>query len=123
MPKKKTTTQDLGELLTVNPVDIFRITKEGIPKLGDFAITKEEVVALQEEIKFLERTRIWSILTATLADSAKKIMFEKSKSFEDMRTGKALLYNIQLMKTIMKQIRSAQITQTESQKVSQPKKV
>jgi hypothetical protein len=95
--------------LQIEPKDIFKITKEGYVLLGANPITKEEVSALQEEIKFLEKTRIWSIMTNGVCDLAKQIMFEKAQTFEDMRTGKAMLKNVELMKNTMIQIKNLQI--------------
>lgn len=104
------------DMLKVIPNDIFVVAKGCYILLGVNPITKEEVVSLQEEIKFLEKTRIWSIMTNSVADKAKEKMFENALTFEDMTFGKAMLKNIQLMKTIMSQIRGIKIP------VEKPKK-
>ena len=96
------------ESLQVIESDVYSVTKEGAIFLGENPMTKEEVSSLQEEIKFLEKTRVWSILTNTLAYKAKEKMFENATTFEDMRFGKAMLFNITFMKTLMKQIKALQ---------------
>jgi len=102
-------TDNLTPLLTVEPNDIFTVTKEGVVYLGANPMAKEELKSLQEEIKFLEKTHIWGILTATVADEAKRIMFERSETFEDMRTGKAILRSISLFKRICAQLKSVNL--------------
>jgi hypothetical protein len=108
--------KDLTPLLSVIPQDIFVIAKGGYVLLGVNPITKEEVVSLQEEIKFLEKTRIWSIMTASICDKAKEKMFENALTFEDMTFGKAMLKNVQLMKQIMSQIKGIKIPVEKAKK-------
>jgi hypothetical protein len=98
--------QSAKTLLLVEPKDIYTVTKTGSVYLGEFPVTKDELKTLQEEIKYLEKTRIWSILVNTVSDKAKEIMFEKSETFEDMRTGKAMLLNIRQMKKILTELKS-----------------
>lgn len=105
-------------LLEVVPTDIFRTSTKGYIFLGVYPITKEEVISLQEEIKFLEKTRIWSILTSSIVDKAKEKMFENAETFEDMTFGKAMMKNVELMRKIMSQIRS--ITIQEKKKTEKP---
>jgi len=53
----------------------------------------------------LERSRLWQIITNTLADIARKTMFEKAENFDDMRIGKAILYSIDLQKKIIEAVK------------------
>ena len=108
--------QELSEYLMVKPQDVLKILEGGYVLLGSDPITIEEVSSLQEEIKFLEKTRIWAILTATVCDKAKQIMFEKAITFDDMKTGKAMLFNVDLMKKMMTQIKSIKIAQPKKKK-------
>ena len=105
--------------LSINEKDIFKVTKEGYVLLGNQGMTKEEVSALQEEIKFLEKTRIWAIMTTGVKDVAKQIMFEKAQTFEDMRVGKAMLYNLELMRNTMIQIKNIQLPKKPTGKKSE----
>lgn len=86
---------------TVDPKQVLKQGKNGIFLIDDEIVSKEEMRSLQSEAKFLQHTRLWQILTETIKDQAEKVMFEKSTSFEDMRTGKMMLYNINLQKQIV----------------------
>lgn len=67
-------------------------------------ITDSELKMLKEESSYILRTRLWSILTNSLKDQAKKSMFERSKSWEDMLFGKAMLYNLDVQEKIIELI-------------------
>lgn len=86
---------------TVDPKQVLKQDKNGIFLIDNEIVSKEEMRSLQNEAKFLQHTRLWQILTETIKDQAEKVMFEKSTSFEDMRTGKMMLYNINLQKQIV----------------------
>jgi hypothetical protein len=88
-------------IITTNPQDVFEINK-GIFLLGGEQMSLEEIRSIQEEVKFVEKTRLWKIITATLEDDAREKMFIKSTSFDDMWAGKMMLYNIDVQKKIMK---------------------
>lgn len=95
MTKKK-------DILAVKAEDVLTVsTKSGSIFLGKDKITDGEFKNLQEEASYLKNTRIWSVLTNTLRDQAKKTMFEKSKNWDDMVTGKAMLYNIGVQENIV----------------------
>lgn len=71
-------------------------------QLNGKPITTAEVKSLQEEIKFLKKTRIWNIIHETIGEQARQVMFERSTTYQDMLTGKMMLYNLKLQKDIMK---------------------
>ena len=73
--------------------------------LGGYEITGKELKSLQEEIAYLEKTRIWGVLTNTIANDARQRMFENAISFDDMRAGKMTLYTIALMKKVLSLIK------------------
>lgn len=85
--------------------DILR-QKDGKIEIGGQSLSQEEIRILKEEALYIERTRLWSILTNTLADDARQVMFEKSKDFEDMRTGKAILYAIDIQEKIINKFKT-----------------
>lgn len=101
--------QSTKAILYVDSNDIYTVSETGGVYLGETPVTKDELKSIQSEIKFLEKTRIWAILTNTMVEKAKEIMFEKSETFEDMRTGKAMLLNIRQMKKIMAELKSISI--------------
>lgn len=67
-------------------------------------LDKKEIKVLQEEIAFLEKTWIWDIFQKTLRHQAKKVMYENSTSFEDMQSGKLMLYNLDVQKKIVENL-------------------
>ena len=107
MTKRIQTENDLLRklLCVVVPEDVFCVDKQGKAYLGGYPITEKEVKSLREEIAYLEKTRIWGVLTNTIANDAKQRMFECAKDFDDMRGGKFILYAIDLQKKIMNLIK------------------
>jgi len=82
--------------------DVLKIDeKTGQATLGGEKITDNELRGLKEEAGYIQRTRLWSVLTNTLQDQAHTVMFTKSKSWEDMVTGKTMLYNIDIQQKII----------------------
>jgi hypothetical protein len=97
------------KILTVEPKDIYSVVGNTV-YLGDDTMSKEELKSLIEEIKYLEKTRIWAILTNTVTNRAKEIMFEKSESFDDMKWGKAILWSVRQMRKIIAELKSISIS-------------
>ena len=105
----KTRIQTENELLrnllcVITPEDILTIQNKQL-YLGGFPITESDIKSLKEEIAYLEKTRIWEILTDTIANDAKERMFNNAKDFDDMRGGKFTLYAIDLQKKIINLIK------------------
>ncbi len=91
-------------LCSVISEDVFHV-EHSLPFLGNEQLSMEEIKMLKEEIRFLENTRIWHIITNTLASDAQEKMITKSQSFNDMLSGKMLLYGISVQKNIMRKIK------------------
>ena len=89
------------DVLEVNADDILTTGKTGGIYLNKIRVTDQELHTLQEEAAYLKGTRLWGILTSTLKDQAKQVMFEKAQSFDDMRMGKAMLHNIGVQENIV----------------------
>ena len=85
--------------------DVVSFSREGI-YLGAYKVGKEELHALKEEIKYFEKARIWEILTNTLAFKAIERIGEKSITFDDVWSGKMMLFNIELQKNILAVIKN-----------------
>ena len=58
------------------------------------------------EAKALEGFRIWSIMQETIRNEAMDRGFNKSTSFDDLKTCKLMLYNLDVLKSIVNVIRS-----------------
>lgn len=90
----------------IDPKQVLKQSKTGVLTIDGEIVGNEEMRSLQNEVKFLTHTRVWKILTETLKEQAEKIMFEKSTSFDDMKTGKMMLYNLNVQQQIIKIIES-----------------
>ena len=75
--------------------------KQGAIFLGGERITPEECVNLKQEAELILTTDLWKIFNNTIRDIANKTMFEKSESFDDMKSGKCFLYNLSLQNKIL----------------------
>lgn len=64
-------------------------------------ISHSEALSLKQEAKMLQNTRLWSIMQETLKSNARDTMITKSRTFEDMRSGKLMLYNLDIQKKII----------------------
>ena len=64
-------------------------------------LTPMEQKILKEEATYISKTELWGIFQNTIADTARKVMFENSKDFDDMRTGKAMLRNLDVQRKII----------------------
>lgn len=60
---------------------------------------------LREEVKFIKESAIWKIMTNSLKEEARRTMNEKAMNFEDMRSGKLLLYAISLQEKIIEKLK------------------
>lgn len=122
-PQEMTRDEILYELLSdmvgsVDPKSIFfakRIEagkdagKYGIT-IGGKRITPVQAKNLQDEVKMLEQTQLWKLLTETLIHEANLTMFQKAKTTDDLFWGKAILHAVGILKTITTAVRSAEIS-------------
>lgn len=69
--------------------------------LGGEKIDTHLLTKLKQEASLLKEMEIWKIFDHTLRSQANKVMFTKSTSFEDMITGKAMIYNLDVQKKIV----------------------
>jgi hypothetical protein len=102
MPSKKTKIN-----CDINATDIFTYSpKTGQLFLGAYAMTEAEIRSIQEEIKFLEKTRIWEVWQNTVKKQAIDTGMYNSTTFEDMRTAKAFLKVLAVFQDINTVIKS-----------------
>ena len=84
------------------------LTKRGaVLYLGDEPISPDKLILLQDEVKYLKNTMIWSIFQNTLAEIVRKVVFNESKDWNDVLTGKLMLFNLSQQKEIMDKILAA----------------
>lgn len=91
MPRKKINLQ-------VKLEDVFyRNPKSGMMYLGKEIMSENEIKNLQEEIKFIEKSKWWAICQETLRQTAIEKSIYYSTSFDDMRNGKEILEVLNLL--------------------------
>ena len=101
--KKKILTNIFNE---IDIDDVITISKNGIVYINGDQITDGEKQALRTEAHYLEQSRLWKILTDTISDHAEKRMFINSTKWEDVISGKMALYNVSVMKNIIKLLKN-----------------
>jgi hypothetical protein len=84
-------------------------TGKYIATLGGKKLTRLQAQNLQAEAKLLQQTELYKIITSTLKRNAEMVMFEKSQSFDDMKTGKAILYSVSMIQTIIHSLVNLQV--------------
>lgn len=81
--------------------EVLTITKEGRLYLGKDLMTEVQQRNLKAEVKFFKETQLAKILFATLAEHARLTMFERSTTYDDMKSGKLMLLAIDQQKQII----------------------
>ena len=94
-------------LCVVNIEDVMTADKQGNLFLGGTKLQETELDSLRAEAEFLTNTHLWKILTMSLKEQAMKVMFEQSQTFDDMRAGKMMLYNLSVQENIVNLIKSS----------------
>ena len=85
----------------IKATDIFSYSpKTGQLFLGSYAMTQSEIKNLKEEIIYLEKTRLWEVWQNTIKKQAIDTGMYNSTNFEDMRTAKAFLKVLAVLKDI-----------------------
>lgn len=69
--------------------------------LGGEQIPENLLSELKEEAITFKKMKLHSLFQETLKGQAYGIMFEKSKDFDDMKTGKMMLYNLGVQENII----------------------
>ena len=92
-------------LCTITPEDIISHEK-GILRISGKELNNTELQSLINEAKVLEQLRIWHIFNQTIRAEAMDRGFNKSVTFDDLKTCKLMLYNLDVLNSIIKIIRS-----------------
>lgn len=92
---------------TVRPEDVLTV-KNGIIFLGNSQISQNELNRLKEEVAVLESMDIWKVMQETIRDKAMEVGFKKSQTFDDLKTTKTMLVNLDIINSILQTIKSKQ---------------
>lgn len=97
-------------LFTPAPVvDLNKVIteKNGRLFLNNVPMDKKKLEQLKSEVNFFRNTALWELLTNTLNNQAYEAGWIKSKTFEDLLTGKTISYTISVQKNIIEKIENA----------------
>ncbi len=89
---------------SVNPDEVLSVTKDGRIILGGEQISKEEIRSLYSEVMAIRSCRIWNIVNDTLKADAMERAFDKSISYDDLKTAKMMLLNLDIIQKIFDKI-------------------
>lgn len=81
--------------------DVLTVSKDGRLYLGKDLMTEVQQRNLKAEVKFFKETQLAKILFASLAERARLTMFERSTTYDDMKSGKLMLLSIDQQKQIV----------------------
>lgn len=85
--------------------DIVTVAKDKTHLLIDNEkITDAELANLHAEYLTIRKFRLWNLVTNTIRDQAKKMMFENAKSYDDMLAGKMMLYVLSVQENVLENI-------------------
>lgn len=91
----------------VDEKSIITIDKiKGIIYIGGQRVDPVRLASLQAESTFLLNSELWKILSETIRHMAHEIMFTKSKTYEDLLSGKMWLYHLDIQKKILETFKS-----------------
>ena len=95
------------KLLQFNPSDVLRSGKDGVLYLGGIKLSEQEVKNLDAEVQYFKSLRLYKIFTETVREQARLTMFENAKTFDDMKSGKAMLHAIGVLESILNAVEKA----------------
>lgn len=81
-------------------------TYKGLVYLNGEQLSDLELKNLYEETKLLEKLQVWSIMQETLKNMAMETGFRKSTTFDDVKTAKLMLFNLNVQNNIIRSIKT-----------------
>lgn len=97
--------QERAQLATFPLEQVIRQGQDGTVWLGKERLTDTDISSLKAEAKALSESRLWVILQSTVGELARQTMFEQSQTFNDMLSGKLMLYSLQKIAKIVSLIK------------------
>lgn len=102
-------------LCSFNPESVVRISANKL-FIGGKELKENEANILKEEALMLKGTKIWEFFKNTITEQAYQTMFTQSQTFDDMKTGKLMLFNLDLLEKLRIRFENYQISQKTIQK-------
>lgn len=96
------------------PLDINSVLhiNKNVVYLGGKELTQSQKEQLHAEAGIFMQSSLWKVLQESLKEHAYQVMFEKSQTFDDMRTGKTMLYNLSIMRKMIDLLQNMKKPQT-----------
>lgn len=88
----------------VDPKQVLVVTKERKMVVDGEVLSDIEIKNLQDEVKSLKNFRIWRIMQETVKHKAVEKGFIESLSWEQTLSGKMMLHNLGLLRSIVEVI-------------------
>lgn len=101
----------LRKLLNAITLDeIVTSDKAGVVMIDGKPINPAEMKSLLAEAKAMSGFRLWSLMSNTTKHHAEEKIFNKSINMDDIRFGKAMLYNLSLQQSIINYVLSKKLS-------------
>ena len=88
--------------------DILRFDNNGF-WIGTHQLDRQEVASLQVQATMIRDSYLWKLLVKNIQNLANKKMFDKSQNFDDMYFGKAMLYELDVLDTTLKNLETLKV--------------
>jgi hypothetical protein len=84
----------------INLQEVFKITSKGVV-VGDEKLTDIEIQSLKSEVEVFKALRLWRIINETIKQEAVNKAINESTNWEEVLSGKMMLFNLQLINNIL----------------------
>lgn len=88
----------------VEPYDVLKVNQLGQVFLGGEPITENEMNELKAEVAALKGFRLWDVFQETIREKAIDTAVLKSHNYEETLSGKLMIHNLGIMKSIVETI-------------------
>lgn len=85
----------------IDPNDVFQVTDDRKILVGGQEITEVELDNLRAEVKAFKNFRLWALFDGTLRQKAIETGFILAENWEATQSGKMMIHNLGIMKSIM----------------------
>lgn len=90
----------------VEPLDVIVVTKERQLTIGGEPVTEVQLKNLQAEVKALKTFHLWRIMQETVKNRAVESGFIKAENWEQTMSGKMMLHNLGILRSIVEVLES-----------------
>ena len=97
--KRKTKTKEVWDGIDLN--EVITVLPTGRMYIAGNELTEIEVKNLQQEVQAIKSFRIWEIMQETVKQKAVEKGFIESLSWEQTLSGKMMLHNLGLLRSIV----------------------